>query len=228
MSDLKIVEDNLTCPICYELFQNPKCLPCQHTYCEGCLERVQKVSKISCPECRAEASVPAGGVKELPTSFVISRLLDELSLKKKATTEKKYKCGKCNDDVPVVSYCGDCTTFLCQSCRELHQRSKIYGGHHVVPLAEMKDHTPAILANHHSSETNNSVSQSHHSYVTVSDNDGHDNAFPGTFTASEIQSVQDQQNVIDHVNAVSTLDGPTAGNVATLADTAHRIFERSH
>ena len=31
--------------------------------------------------------------------------------------------------------------------------------------------------------------------------------------------VQDQQNVIDHVNAVSTLDGPTAGNVATLADT---------
>ena len=153
MSDLKIVEDNLTCPICYELFQNPKCLPCQHTYCEGCLERVQKVSKISCPECRAEASVPAGGVKELPTSFVISRLLDELSLKKKATTEKKYKCGKCNDDVPVVSYCGDCTTFLCQSCRELHQRSKIYGGHHVVPLAEMKDHTPAILANHHSSET---------------------------------------------------------------------------
>jgi len=138
MSDLKIVEDNLSCPICYELFQNPKCLPCLHIYCEKCLEKLQKGSKISCPECRAEASIPTNGVKDLPTNFVISRLVDELSLKKKVTDNKK--CGKCNDDNSVVSFCNDCTAFLCQPCKELHHRSKIYGGHHVVPLTEMKDH----------------------------------------------------------------------------------------
>ena len=137
MSDLQIVEDNLSCPVCYELFENPKCLPCQHTYCEKCLEKLQRDSKISCPECRAEASIPAGGVKCLPTSYVVRRLLDELSLKNKVTEEKQNKCGKCSDDNPVVSFCNICTKFLCQSCKELHQRSKIYGSHHVVPL---KDH----------------------------------------------------------------------------------------
>jgi len=137
MSNLQIVEDGLSCPVCYELFENPKCLPCQHTYCEKCLERLQRGSEISCPECRAEASIPAGGVKCLPTNYVVGRLLNELSLKKKVTEGQQNKCGKCNDDNPVVSFCNICTIFLCQPCTQLHQRSKIYGSHHVVPL---KDH----------------------------------------------------------------------------------------
>ena len=31
-------EDYLTCVICYELFVEPKILPCLHTFCKGCLE----------------------------------------------------------------------------------------------------------------------------------------------------------------------------------------------
>ena len=81
--EVKKAQNNLTCPVCYQLFKNPKYLPCYHSYCEGCLEKMQVQSKILCPECRKEAEVPAGGVKELATNFFINRLVDDLILKKK-------------------------------------------------------------------------------------------------------------------------------------------------
>ena len=81
--EVKKAQNNLTCPVCYQLFKNPKYLPCYHSYCEGCLEKMQVQSKIICPECRKEAEVPAGGVKELATNFFINRLVDDLILKKK-------------------------------------------------------------------------------------------------------------------------------------------------
>ena len=36
----KKAQNNLTCPVCYQLFNNPKYLPCYHSYCEGCLEKI--------------------------------------------------------------------------------------------------------------------------------------------------------------------------------------------
>lgn len=31
--------DDLLCSICFEYLNNPKTLPCQHTFCNACLER---------------------------------------------------------------------------------------------------------------------------------------------------------------------------------------------
>ena len=43
--EVKKAQNKLTCPVCYELFKNPKYLPCYHSYCEGCLEKMQVQSK---------------------------------------------------------------------------------------------------------------------------------------------------------------------------------------
>ena len=76
--EVKKAQNNLTCPVCYQLFKNPKYLPCYHSYCEGCLEKMQVQCKIICPECRKEVKVPAGGVKELATDFSsVNRLVDD-------------------------------------------------------------------------------------------------------------------------------------------------------
>ena len=73
--EVKKATVNLTCPICYQLFDNPKYLPCHHSYCEQCLKKMQVQNKIICPECRKEATVPAaGGVKDLPNNFFINRI----------------------------------------------------------------------------------------------------------------------------------------------------------
>ena len=94
-------------------------------------------SKIICPECRKEAIVPAGGVKDLPNNFFINRMVDELVLKRKVEGEE-VKCDECDEDEPVVAYCPECNMFFCQPCNESHKRSKRFQGHGIVPLAELR------------------------------------------------------------------------------------------
>ena len=143
--EIKKAQNNLTCPVCYQLFKNPKYLPCYHSYCEGCLEKLQVQSKIICPECRKEAKVPAGGVKELPNNFFINRLVDDLILKEKVDGEQEVKCDECDEDDPVVSFCPECNSFLCLACNDHHKRNRRYRGHGIVPLNELKSNKGAPI-----------------------------------------------------------------------------------
>ena len=143
--EVKKAQNNLTCPVCYQLFKNPKYLLCYHSYCEGCLERMQVESKITCPECRKETKAPVGGVKELPTSFLINRLVDDLILRRKVDGEQEVKCDECDEDDPVVSFCPECNSFLCHACNDHHKRNKRYRGHTVVPLTELKSNKDAPI-----------------------------------------------------------------------------------
>ena len=90
-------------------------------------------SKIICPECRKEAIVPAGGVKDLPNNFFNNRMVDELVLKRKVEGEE-VKCDECDEDEPVVAYCPECNSFLCQFCYESHKRSKRFRSHKLILL----------------------------------------------------------------------------------------------
>ena len=76
-------------------------------------------SKIVCPECRKEAIVPPGGVKSFDSNFLVNRLVDEFILKRKEG-EAEVKCDDCHGEDPVVTFCPDCTLFLCRSCNEHH------------------------------------------------------------------------------------------------------------
>ena len=136
--DVKMATDNLSCPVCYQLFKKPKYLPCHHSYCEQCLEKMQVQSKIICPECRKEAIVPPGGVKDFDNNFFINRLVDEFILKRKVEGEAEVKCDECCGEDPVVAFCPDCTMFLCHVCNECHKRSVKSRGHGIVPLTELR------------------------------------------------------------------------------------------
>ncbi|XP_065908118.1 tripartite motif-containing protein 2-like [Dysidea avara] len=143
--EVKKAQDNLSCPVCYQLYKNPKYLPCYHSYCEGCLEKMQVQSKIICPECRKEAKVPAGGVKEFATNFFINRLVDDLILKKKVAGEEEVKCDSCDENDPVVSFCPECNSFLCSLCNDFHKRNKQLRNHDVVPLTELRSNKDTLV-----------------------------------------------------------------------------------
>ena len=143
--DVKMATDNLSCPVCYQLFKNPKYLPCYHSYCEQCLEKMQVQSKIICPECRKEAIVTPGGVKDLDNNFFINRLVDEFILKRKVEGEAEVKCDECSGEDPVVTFCPDCTMFLCHVCNECHKRSNKSRGHGIVPLTELRSKKDVTL-----------------------------------------------------------------------------------
>lgn len=51
-----IMEDELTCSICSELFIKAMTLTCSHTFCKFCIEEWKK-NKSTCPICRKEFSI---------------------------------------------------------------------------------------------------------------------------------------------------------------------------
>ena len=52
--DLAPLAEHLRCSICVDIFDDPHSLPCQHTFCHGCiLECFRRTSQMSCPLCKA-------------------------------------------------------------------------------------------------------------------------------------------------------------------------------
>ena len=124
--------------MCNRLFRNPKYLPCYHFYCEECLGNIQEQSKITCPQCRNEVTIPDEGVKYLPNNYFINHLVNKLILNYKPENEVKLRCEECDEDDPAVVFCADCKLFLCCYCMESHKYSKSHRSHNLMPLTELR------------------------------------------------------------------------------------------
>ncbi|XP_004476632.1 E3 ubiquitin-protein ligase SH3RF2 isoform X2 [Dasypus novemcinctus] len=74
MDDLTLL-DLLECPVCFEkLDVTARVLPCQHTFCKPCLQRIFKARKeLRCPECR---TLVFCSIEALPANLLLVRLLD--------------------------------------------------------------------------------------------------------------------------------------------------------
>lgn len=76
------LKQEITCPLCLDVFKRPKKLPCDHVYCEECLFGLARAKKgaasntITCPECRTPAEVSAGDCSHFPTPFHMNRLIE--------------------------------------------------------------------------------------------------------------------------------------------------------
>ncbi|XP_074531304.1 zinc-binding protein A33 [Halichoeres trimaculatus] len=62
----------LTCPICLELFTDPVSLPCGHIYCLACLQTMgDGLDQHSCPECQAEYTESSALVRSFKMCSII-------------------------------------------------------------------------------------------------------------------------------------------------------------
>ena len=128
--------DNLKCSICLELFNDPRVLPCLHTYCLKCLQGLvsNKKSDLSCPQCRAKHKIPKGGVGSYLCDLSI---LSELETAKATTEIEQTKlCDFCITGEVAVSYCNECSEYLCECCKDMHKRGKRSSTHTVTLLEE--------------------------------------------------------------------------------------------
>lgn len=51
----RILHEDLTCPVCLEVYRNPHLLSCGHNFCKTCLDNVRRQGErghFRCPECR--------------------------------------------------------------------------------------------------------------------------------------------------------------------------------
>ena len=75
----QVLEKEITCALCLDLFKQPKKLPCDHVYCRDCLRGLALRSlnaTISCPECRTLTQVPSKDVNNFPTAFQTNWLIE--------------------------------------------------------------------------------------------------------------------------------------------------------
>lgn len=86
------MKENLMCPIHLDLLENAKTLPCQHVVCEECMALwVSKKGELLCPTCKTSHPLPAGGVANLPTNFMINGLVEEVKKMEKGDKKKSRR-----------------------------------------------------------------------------------------------------------------------------------------
>ena len=122
------------CSICAHTVNQPKSLPCLHSFCLDCINKYAATKRregntaFGCPECSAIVNIPDGDrFDDFPTSFYLNRLVDILALQDEAAGPKK--CGSCDEDASASSFCFDCKDFLCPACLAVHNRLKVARGH---------------------------------------------------------------------------------------------------
>ena len=158
-SNWEKVRQEVTCAICLELLDDPKSMPCLHTYCKKCL--IEALAKrphdpdlprdrpaINCPLCRAEVALSDQGIEALPTNFSATRLVETVELQDKLEENKTQKCDSCIEGDAIASCCECGGFFLCASCFRVHKQLPSTKNHSMLSLNQfMQSSIPVLAAN---------------------------------------------------------------------------------
>lgn len=139
-----ISDDYLSCPICLLRFNEPRKLPCEHTFCSGCLQKhidssVREKSDIfyfTCPLCRTEVTQPKRVVNVrkwvalFPLDNLIRDLVDTLSSHerqpKPQSLQKVYLHSKCkvHTKYNLDLFCLHHVSLICNKCKDINHSSR--------------------------------------------------------------------------------------------------------
>ncbi|XP_069559075.1 E3 ubiquitin-protein ligase TRIM39-like [Brachyistius frenatus] len=139
-----MLEEELSCPVCCEIFRDPVVLKCSHSFCRACLQQFwnKKRARRECPICRRKCSLSEPTVS-LALKNVSDTFLKEQGRRAAATgtaaggDETREEAGKvevkCTTHEEVLKlFCLDDFEVLCCVCHT----SKKHQGHRVCPLDE--------------------------------------------------------------------------------------------
>ncbi|XP_032424209.1 tripartite motif-containing 13 isoform X1 [Xiphophorus hellerii] len=120
LGTMEQLEEELTCPVCCGLFEDPRVLLCSHSFCKKCLEGLLEGNRgpafrtpLKCPTCRKET--PHNGASSLQVNYSLRGIVDKFSKIKvmPKMSACKQHCGQplnifCATDLRLI--CGICAT----------------------------------------------------------------------------------------------------------------------
>ena len=143
------LQELLECSICQEAFNDPRQLPCIHTFCFGCLEKLrasnQHEDEVICPFCRRNWKLPSDGVNGLPKNFFIEKVREVTNI----LVISRSHCEICSSEeesnklknVDLLFYCIDCRQHMCgHCCKNKHSKFRVIKNHQLIDLKKGGDH----------------------------------------------------------------------------------------
>ncbi|XP_045423295.1 E3 ubiquitin-protein ligase TRIM13 [Lemur catta] len=125
---MELLEEDLTCPICCSLFDDPRVLPCSHNFCKKCLEGILegnvrnslwRPSPFKCPTCRKETS--AAGVNSLQVNYSLKGIVEKYN---KIKISPKMPVCKGHLGQPLNIFCLTDMQLICGMCATCGDHTK--------------------------------------------------------------------------------------------------------
>lgn len=133
--------EELSCPVCHDIFRDPVVLSCSHSFCKACVETWWREKRINeCPVCK---DFPL--TSNPPVSLTLKRLCEAFLQEPKPRAASSSSSGA--EELCILHleklklFCLDHQTPACVVCRD----SKTHGGHEFRPVDEAaRDHRDRI------------------------------------------------------------------------------------
>uniref|UniRef100_A0A6B2LCI8 RING-type domain-containing protein n=1 Tax=Arcella intermedia TaxID=1963864 RepID=A0A6B2LCI8_9EUKA len=126
-----------------DIFDDPRVLPCGHSFCLKCISQIRA---MSCPECRSPFSGP---FEKLPPNWVVIRSLSQTPKPKEPPPSDP--CQNCEKPTATL-WCTQCLLALCPQCSTDIHAIRAMKTHSVVGIKEKKKSEPAPKCPTHSNE----------------------------------------------------------------------------
>ncbi|XDV42504.1 hypothetical protein PO909_011153 [Leuciscus waleckii] len=129
MASLNVSAEELSCPVCCEIFKAPVVLSCSHSVCKECLQQFWRTKKTQeCPVCRRRSS------KDNPPYNLALKNLCESILKERNETRSSGSEEICSlHSEKLKLFCLQDKQPVCLVCRD----SKQHDNHKFRPISEV-------------------------------------------------------------------------------------------
>ena len=145
---LKRITAQLQCSICLDTLTDAKLLPCFHSFCKKCLERLVVQDRdghtLCCPTCRRTTLLAPTGVSGLQTDFHAEGLFEIRDMLSKTKEPQKIHCEKCDTSI-ATGFCRDCGQFVCDKCAEMHQIWKEFKNHKIASFSDIQSEAADLV-----------------------------------------------------------------------------------
>uniref|UniRef100_A0AAY4BGZ8 Zinc-binding protein A33-like n=1 Tax=Denticeps clupeoides TaxID=299321 RepID=A0AAY4BGZ8_9TELE len=125
---LSFSEEDLSCPVCYEIFKDPLILSCSHSVCKVCLQQFwESKGSPECPVCRRRSSK-----EDPPVNLALKNLCESFSIERsqRSSAGSEVLCSQHGEKLKL--FCLEDQQLVCLVCRD----SKSHKDHNFSPINE--------------------------------------------------------------------------------------------